>query len=142
MNSAITLSIGLAIRLLFWCLLTADVGPANLAIGLALAALLPRSRRPAPSPRALVHAFWDSLVAIPQAYAEAFALMAFPHHRASHEVQPLSGEHHPLIVFLEVFRVTLTPFTIALGVTSSPEALRIHRLMPRRLSSPSQRPDR
>lgn len=138
MNNAITLMIGLAVRLLFWCLLTADVSPANLAIGLALAALLPRSKRPAPPPRALIQALWGSLVAIPRSYWEAAALIVFPRHRASHDIQPLSGEHHPLILFLEVFRVTLTPFTIALGVTSRPEGLRIHRLMPRRLSRPSR----
>jgi multicomponent Na+:H+ antiporter subunit E len=130
MNAVITLLISIGLRLLVWGLLTADTSWPNLTLGLALAIVLPRSRQPPPSLRALSRAFLRSLAALPQAYGEALALIVHPRHRASHEVERVSGEHHPLIVFLEVFRVTLTPFTIALGMSSQGKGLRIHRLEP------------
>jgi len=86
----------------------------------------------------VILARWGELVATPRDNWEAAGLIVYSRHRASDDIQPLSGEHHPLILFLEVCRVTLTHFTIALGVTSRPEGLRIHRLMPRRLSRPSR----
>lgn len=117
-------------RLGVWCLLTADLSRLNLLIGLVVALLLPRARsRPLPL-RALARALGRSLLAIPQAYVEALRLMVGR--------EPVEGEFHeattdstiPLLVFLDVFRITLTPFTIVLGLEDGGRQYRIHALRP------------
>ena len=40
------------------------------------------------------------------------------------------GKAPALLVFLEVFRVTITPLTIALGIEPGGRAFRVHRLAP------------
>lgn len=123
-----------AFRVLLWFLLTSDGSWPNLLIGLAVAVCLPRSR----SARWPVGRLWavifQSLIAIPKAYVEAFALMLAPSERERFILQPGSGMTSPLVVFLEVFAITLTPFTIVLGVQSDPNALRyrVHQLRPTR----------
>jgi hypothetical protein len=75
-----TLVLTMGLRLALWGLLTGDPGVLNLSIGLAVALLLPRSRRPLP-----LGAFWaalgQALAAIPQAYGEAFQLLLARRHR-------------------------------------------------------------
>jgi multicomponent Na+:H+ antiporter subunit F len=62
-------------RLLLWQLLTADLSVLNVMIGLALALLIPRARsRPVPMAE-LWQGLGRALLAVPQAYGEAFALI-------------------------------------------------------------------
>ena len=62
-------------RLLLWALLTADLSPLNLAIGLGLAMLLPHARGPGQPLGPTLRALWRSVLAVPLAYGEALALM-------------------------------------------------------------------
>ncbi|MCP9820771.1 Na+/H+ antiporter subunit E [Synechococcus sp. Cruz-9H2] len=122
------LSIGF--RLALWCLLTSDLSWLNLLIGLVVALLLPRARsRPLPL-RALLLATSRSLLAIPQAYGEALRLIFAPAVEEREASEPATDRALPLLVFLDVFRITLTPFTIVLGLEDDGRRYRIHSLMP------------
>lgn len=102
-------------RLGLWLLLTADFGRFNLIVGLALAVALPRARSRLASPALLLRSLWAVLLSIPQAYAEAVSMMLRPHREERLTSLGGSGSSSSLVVFLEVFRITLTPLTIALG---------------------------
>ena len=123
-----------AFRVLLWFLLTSDGTPLNLLIGLAIALCLPRARSGRWPLRRLSGVLLQSLVAIPKAYAEAFILLVAPGERERFIVQPGSGSASPLVVFLEVFAITLTPFTIVLGLNDGSRGphYTIHQLRPRR----------
>lgn len=124
-------------RLLVWCLLTADIEATNLAIGLTVALALPQPRpnRTLP-PSQLLRALSASLKAIPQAYGEAFQLVLRRPARERIERTPVEwtrqgrSQGHPpaALVFIDVFRITLTPFTIALGMEADGTSYRVHRL--------------
>jgi multicomponent Na+:H+ antiporter subunit E len=130
MSRLLSLLLTIAFRLAVWCLLTADLSRLNLLIGLAVALLLPRARsRPLPL-RELLRALGRSLLAVPQAYIEALQLIAGrePVEREINEAA--SHATVPLLVFLDVFRITLTPFTIVLGLEDGGRRYRIHALTP------------
>ncbi len=121
-------------RVLLWFLLTADASAVNLLIGLGLAVALPRARSARWSLRQMGVVVTQSLVAIPRAYGEAMALVLSAGDRETFTVLPSRGIPSPLAVFLEVFAITLTPFTIVLGVQTDGQALRyrVHQLLPGR----------
>ncbi|MEN9541083.1 MAG: hypothetical protein RLZZ459_1174 [Cyanobacteriota bacterium] len=122
-------------RLLLWTLLTADLSALNLAIGVGLALLLPHARGPrqplAPTLRALLR----SLIAVPLAYGEALALIGSGDREEESWIErPASDPRHRLLIFLEVLAITLTPFTIVLGLSNSERGPQytIHQLRPSR----------
>lgn len=125
--------ITVALRLLIWLLLTGDSSRVNVLIGVLVALLLPMSRRSRRLPLGqLLVALRDSLAAVPQAFAEGFVLLrAGRRLEEGLESQRFSDSGSALLIFLEVFRVTLTPFTIALGLEAGGQAFRVHRLAPR-----------
>jgi multicomponent Na+:H+ antiporter subunit E len=121
-------------RLLLWILLTADLSGLNLAIGVAVTLLLPQAQRRRQPLMPVLRALMASLVAIPLAYGEAFALMSARNGEQERWIErSASGSTSPLVVFLEVLAITLTPFTIVLGVSTDGTAprYRIHQLRPR-----------
>jgi len=136
----------IAFRLTLWCLLTADPRPVNLAIGLAVALLLPSHRGQGLPPRQLAAALGRTLRVIPQAYAEAFRMMRIPHGRerlvempASEPVGPGRSRRAPgLLVFLEIFRISFTPLTLVLGISGDGRRYRLHLLEPNRPPAPRQ----
>jgi multicomponent Na+:H+ antiporter subunit E len=123
----------IALRMLIWLLLTADPDELNVVIGLVVSLALPLPRRvrsltPAQLRRALV----ASLAAVPQAYSEAVQLLL--HRRLEESVlhdEPAqaSGRPSSLLVFLDVFRITITPFTIVLGLDDGGRSYRVHHLV-------------
>jgi multicomponent Na+:H+ antiporter subunit E len=122
-------------RLLLWTLLTSDLSAVNLAIGVGLALLLPHARGPreplAPTLRALMR----SLIAVPLAYGEAFALIGSGDREEESWIERPAGDpRHRLLIFLEVLAITLTPFTIVLGLSNGERGphYTIHQLRPRR----------
>ena len=121
--------ITVAMRLLIWCLLSGDLSTTNVAIGLAVALALPMGRSRHVPLRQLLSQLLASLVAIPVAYGEAFTLL-FLGSRLQGRVEPSPVRAHgsALLTFLEVFRITLTPLTIALGVERNGRAYRVHRM--------------
>jgi multicomponent Na+:H+ antiporter subunit E len=71
--------LNLILRLTIWFLLTANLSVANIIIGVSIALLLPGRPK---TPEALndwLRALWETLVAIPQAYMEAFEMILRPH---------------------------------------------------------------
>lgn len=119
----------MALRLTLWCLLTSDLSPLNLGIGLAVALLLPHRRRPLPL-GAFLAALGRALVAIPLAYGEAFSLMV-ARQPINHLVRaPSRAEGSDLLIALEIFRISVTPFTLVLGLESDGRHYRVHERRP------------
>jgi multicomponent Na+:H+ antiporter subunit E len=132
----------IALRLLIWLLLSADLEAANVAIGLAVAMALPLPRRHRQPPLSeLGRALLASLRAIPQAYIEAVQLLWRRPGREREERLPVEYQAaRPVaaLVFLDVFRITLTPLTIALGLDPSGRLYRVHRLDQERAHGPQE----
>ncbi|QPN55719.1 cation:proton antiporter [Synechococcus sp. CBW1107] len=119
--------LGTGFRLGIWLLLTSDFSRFNLLAGLALALLLPRSKVSVEDPSLLLGSLWRVLRAVPSAYGEALLLIVRPHRSERLVIMPGSGSRSALVMFLEVFHITLTPLTIALGRLSDGSYL-VHRL--------------
>jgi multicomponent Na+:H+ antiporter subunit E len=121
------------LRLVLWGLLTADTSAINLLIGLALAVLLPHARGPRQPLAPLLRALWGALVAIPVSYGEALALIRGGGDEERWLEQPASAPGQRLVIFLEVLAITLTPFTLVLGLSrvEGRPIYRIHQLRPR-----------
>ncbi|MGD1901436.1 MAG: Na+/H+ antiporter subunit E [Geitlerinemataceae cyanobacterium] len=103
----------LALRLIIWLLLTADLSWENIAIGVVVSLLIPRCT----STRIIrlrdwFHAGWESLVAIPQAYKEAFEIMLRPHAFEETTLEQVPPRRTPGLIFLDIFIITFTPKTI------------------------------
>lgn len=136
----------IAFRLALWCLLTADPRPVNLAIGLAVALLLPSHRGHGLPLRQLAAAMGRTLRVIPQAYAEAFRMMRIPHGReqlveipASERVGPGRARRAPgVLVFLDILRISFTPLTLVLGISADGRRYRLHLLEPNRQPLPGE----
>ncbi|MEG4281911.1 Na+/H+ antiporter subunit E [Microcoleus sp. A006_D1] len=102
----------LILRLSIWFLLTADFSLANIAIGIAIAFLLPRSyTRPEPL-KEWFDVYGKILLAIPIAYLEAFELIFRPHRHEDIVLEKVPNHRSPLLIFLDVFLITFTPKTI------------------------------
>jgi multicomponent Na+:H+ antiporter subunit E len=102
------------LRLTLWLLLTADLSPANLMIGIAIALLLPRSHT---TPNALgewLKAMAKGAIAIPQAYLEAIEIIVRPHNEEVITREPVQPFRTPGLIFLDIFLITFTPKTIVL----------------------------
>ncbi len=63
------------LRLTIWFLLTADFSVANIIIGVSIALLLPRSYTSPEKLKDWLQVLWEIVIAIPQAYIEAFQIM-------------------------------------------------------------------
>jgi multicomponent Na+:H+ antiporter subunit E len=104
-------------------------------LAVALALPQPRPNRTLP-PSQLLRALSASVKAIPQAYGEAFQLVLRRPARERIEHTPVEwirqgrSQGHPpaALVFIDVFRITLTPLTIALGMEAGGRSYRVHRL--------------
>jgi len=121
------------LRLLLWYLLTADSSAVNLLIGVALALLLPHAQGPRQPLGPLLRALWQALLAVPLAYGEALALIqAGGVEQERWLQQPASPPRQRLVIFLEVLAITLTPFTLVLGLSrvDGRPIYRIHQLRP------------
>lgn len=107
-------SLNLILRLTIWFLLTANFSVANVIIGVCVALLLPRS---SPSPAVLkdwLRVLWEIIVAIPQAYLEAFELILRPHQQEAITLERVKPGRSPGLIFLDIFLITFTPKTIVL----------------------------
>ncbi|MFM1812295.1 MAG: hypothetical protein RLZZ336_1233 [Cyanobacteriota bacterium] len=122
-----------------WFLLTSDGSVLNLTIGLVVAVLLPRSRRVSRWHPGLGRALLTALAAVPQAYLEAAACLMAKAEQEQWIEQPSRSGGDPLVMFLEVLAITLTPFTLVLGLgpgDGSP-VYRVHSLRPRKRPRPA-----
>ncbi len=106
--------LNLLLRLAIWFLLTADLSLANIAIGVAIALLLPRGSTSPGALRDWLHALWETLVALPQAYLEAVEIMLRPHNQEAVTMERVKPGRTPGLIFLDIFLITFTPKTIVL----------------------------
>ena len=106
----------IVLRLSIWFLLTADGSWANIAIGLAVALLLPRSSQLVPPKlKDWMRALWEVAIAIPQAYWEAIEIMIKPHRGEDVVLERVKPQRSPGLIFLDIFIITFTPKTIVLN---------------------------
>ncbi len=102
----------LIFRLTLWFLLTANWSVANIIIGIAIAVLLPRSYTAPERLKDLLPVLGKILLAIPQAYIEAFELIFRPHNHEEIAIERFKTPRSPRLIFLDVFLITFTPKTI------------------------------
>jgi len=105
----------LILRLVIWFLLTANLGLVNIAIGVTIALLLPRSSVTKTRLRDLLWGLGKIIVAIPQAYGEAVQLILQPHTEEEIVMERVQGRRSPGLVFLDIFLITFTPKTTVLN---------------------------
>lgn len=106
--------LNLILRLTIWFLLTANLSVANIIIGVSIALLLPGRPK---TPEALndwLRALWETLVAIPQAYKEAFEMIVRPHNYEEVTMERVKPQRTPGLIFLDIFLITFTPTSIVL----------------------------
>ncbi len=106
--------LNILLRLALWFLLTADLSPANIVIGVAIALLLPlpRSDKFSSTLKDWLGVFWKIIIAIPQAYIEAIQIMLLPHNHEKMVMEKVKPRRTPGLVFLDIFLITFTPKTI------------------------------
>lgn len=104
--------LNIILRLTIWFLLTADLSIANIIIGVAIAFLLPSSYTSPERLKDWLRVLWEIIIAIPQAYLEAFEIMLRPHNEEEIVRQRVPPRRTPGLVFLDIFLITFTPKTI------------------------------
>ncbi|MDY7008972.1 MAG: Na+/H+ antiporter subunit E [Cyanobacteriota bacterium] len=102
------------LRLTIWFLLTADLSPANIIIGVSIALLLPRSKASMGALKDWLRVLWEIIVAIPQAYIEAIEIMLRPHNDEVVVCEKVKPRRTPGLIFLDIFVITFTPKSIVL----------------------------
>lgn len=106
--------LNLILRLTIWFLLTADLSPANIAIGVAIALVLPHNHKIKGAISDWLRAFWEILLAIPIAYKEAFEIIFRPHNEEDVTMEQVKPQRSAGLIFLDIFLITFTPKTIVL----------------------------
>jgi multicomponent Na+:H+ antiporter subunit E len=104
--------LNIILRLTIWFLLTANLSAANIIIGVCIALLLPRSSAVPGALKDWLRVLWEIIVAIPQAYLEAFELIFRPHTQEKIVMERVKPQRSPGLVFLDIFLITFTPKTI------------------------------
>ena len=59
-------------------------------------------------------ALGEAIVAIPQAYIEAWQIMILPHNREEIVMERVRPNRTPGLIFLDIFVITFTPKTVVL----------------------------
>jgi multicomponent Na+:H+ antiporter subunit E len=124
-------TLDLILRLTVWFLLTADGSLANVVIGVSFAFLLPIGYAAPGALQDWLLALGETLVAIPQAYLEAFALICFPHREEEISLELVKPGRTPGLIFLDIFLITFTPKTLVLKYHED-GWYQVHRLQRRR----------
>lgn len=106
--------LNLILRLVIWFLLTANFTPANIIIGITIAFLLPGSPKFIGSFTDWLRVLRELIVAIPQAYIEAFEIIFRPHNYEGLTQEQVKPGRSPALIFLDIFLITFTPKTIVL----------------------------
>ncbi|TVP59982.1 MAG: cation:proton antiporter [Nodularia sp. (in: Bacteria)] len=106
--------LNLILRLTIWFLLTSDFGVANIIIGVSVALLLPGRNKAPEALRDWLRVLGEVIVAIPQAYIEAFEIIFRPHNHEDVIMERVKPQRTPGLIFLDIFLITFTPKTIVL----------------------------
>lgn len=102
----------LILRLAIWFLLTSSLNFANIIIGIFVAFLLPGRTKSPDRLNDWLRVLGEIIVAIPQAYLEAFEIMIFPHRYETVTMERVKPQRSPGLIFLDIFLITFTPKTI------------------------------
>ena len=102
----------LILRLAIWFLLTANLSVANIIIGVTVALLLPRHYTSKEALKDWLKVLGKIVVAIPQAYIEAFEIIFRPHNQEDVIRERVQPRRTPGLIFLDIFLITFTPKTI------------------------------
>jgi multicomponent Na+:H+ antiporter subunit E len=103
------------LRLTIWLLLTANWSLENLIIGIVITCLLPHNRAQPERLRDILRGLGKILIAIPQAYLEAVALIFSSHNREEIIMEQIRNRRSSGQIFLDIFLITFTPKTIVLN---------------------------
>ncbi|MTJ08533.1 MULTISPECIES: Na+/H+ antiporter subunit E [unclassified Anabaena] len=106
--------LNLILRLVIWFLLTADFSLANIIIGVSIALLLPGRQKTPEALKDWLRVLGEIMVAIPQAYVEAFEIIIRPHKHEDVTMERVKSQRTPGLIFLDIFLITFTPKTIVL----------------------------
>ncbi|WAL60410.1 Na+/H+ antiporter subunit E [Thermocoleostomius sinensis] len=106
--------LNLILRLVIWFLLTANLSLANIIIGISVALLLPGGPKSLGALKDWLRALGEVIVAIPQAFFEAFEIMLRPHNEEDITLERVKPGRTPGLIFLDIFLITFTPKTIVL----------------------------
>lgn len=123
--------LNIILRLVIWFLLTANLSVANIIIGICVALLLPRGRSVPGALKDWLRVLGKIVVAIPQAYLEAFELILRPHRQEEIVMEQVKQRRSPGLIFLDIFLITFTPKTIVLKYHED-GWYEVHRVTPRR----------
>jgi multicomponent Na+:H+ antiporter subunit E len=104
--------LNLLLRLTIWFLLTANLSVANIIIGIAVALLLPGRPKTPEALKDWLRVLGETLVAIPQAYIEAFEIIFRPHKHEDIVMEQVKPQRTPGLIFLDIFLITFTPKTV------------------------------
>jgi len=104
--------LNLILRLAIWFLLTANFSIVNILIGVSVALLLPGGPKSLGKLQDWLRALGEILIAIPQAYWEAFEIMFRPHLYEEITLERVKPNRTPGLIFLDIFLITFTPKTI------------------------------
>ena len=121
----------LILRLTIWFLLTSDLSLANIIIGVIVALVLPRGY---PSKEVLkdwLTVLGKILLAVPQAYIEAFEIIFRPHKYEDVILEEVPPNRSPRLIFLDIFLITFTPKTIVYKYRQD-GWYEVHRVLPKR----------
>lgn len=106
--------LNLILRLSIWFLLTANFGWQNIIIGIIVAFLLPGLQRTPVVLKDWLRVFREILVAIIQAYMEAFQIILRPHNEEDITMERVKPERTATLIFIDIFLITFTPKSIVM----------------------------
>ncbi|OKH37846.1 cation:proton antiporter [[Phormidium ambiguum] IAM M-71] len=106
--------LNLILRLTIWFLLTANFSWENILIGVIVAFLLPGLNKTPVVLKDWLNVFRKIILAIPQAYIEAFQIMLRPHTQEEVSMERVKPNRTPGLIFLDIFLITFTPKSIVL----------------------------
>jgi len=106
--------LNLILRLTIWFLLTANFSWENILIGVIVAFLLLGLNKTPVVLTDWLKVFRKIILAIPQAYIEAFQIMLRPHTQEEVSMERVKPNRTPGLIFLDIFLITFTPKSIVL----------------------------
>ena len=123
--------LNIMLRLTIWLLLTSDLSPENIAIGMVISLILPHTHRSIGSLREWLRVLGKIVMAIPIAYIEAIEMIFRPHQAEDVEIERVPPNRSSGLVFLDIFLITFTPKTIVYKYNQD-GGYEVHRVKRRR----------
>ncbi|PSB57007.1 Na+/H+ antiporter subunit E [Chamaesiphon polymorphus] len=123
--------LNIILRLTIWLLLTSDLSPENIAIGIVISLILPHTQSSIGTLREWLQVLGKIVMAIPIAYIEAIEMIFRPHQAEDVEIEIVPPNRSSGLVFLDIFLITFTPKTIVYKYNQD-GGYEVHRVKRRR----------